>query len=163
MNYWITTDTHLGHKKMVVQGYRPEGFENRILKEIRHTVLEKDVLICMGDVCIGNDEHWNETLLKQVNSIKWLVRGNHDNKSNGWYLDHGWHCVSDALTLDIYGKRVLFTHSPCFVHNDFDINIHGHLHNTNYRDIKGLTEKHKLLYLEHEYKPFNLRKIVEGR
>jgi len=43
--------------------------------------------------------------------------------------------------------------------------IYGHLHNTNHRNIERLTEKqkHKLIYLEHEYKPFSLRKLVEGR
>ena len=164
MNYWVIADTHLGHDKMVKQGYRPEGFEQKIFKNIYASIKSEDVLIHLGDVCIGCDEHWNNYLLGETHRCKtWLVKGNHDNKSNCWYLSHGWHCVSDALILDVYGKRILFTHIPCTSHDNFDLNIHGHLHNTNHRNIEGLTEKHKLIYLEHEYRPFSLRKLVEGR
>lgn len=162
MNYWVIADTHLGHDKMVKQGYRPEGFDYQILKNVGSIVKEQDVLIHIGDVCINKDEYWNK-LFTNIDCKKWLVRGNHDNKTMSWYLTHGWDFVSDELTLELFGKRILFTHIPCTLHDNFDLNIHGHLHNTNHRNIEGLTEKHKLIYLEHEYKPFSLRKLVEGR
>lgn len=93
---------------------------------------------------------------------RWLIRGNHDKKSMGWYLSHGWDLVAEQITLDIYGKRVALSHRPITAHDDFDINIHGHFHNSGHHPEDATTGKHRLLFMEHEYKPVSLRKLVEG-
>lgn len=160
MNYWVITDTHFGHKKMQEYCGRPEGFETKILHNLIMTCKTGDVLIHLGDICIGQDEHWH-TELGYVHARKWLLRGNHDKKSLGWYLDHGWDFVADEIIIDIFGKRVLFSHRPT-AECVFDINIHGHHHNTEHHPEDEISVKNKLIFIEHEYKPINLRSIVEG-
>ena len=160
MNYWIITDTHFGHKKMQEYCDRPLGFENTIICNLMMICKPGDVLIHLGDICIGRDEHWHKEL-ENVHSKKWLIRGNHDKKSLGWYFDHGWDCVADEITVDVFGKRILFSHRPATV-GAFDLNIHGHHHNTGHHPEDETTAKHKLVFIEHEYSPINLRRIVES-
>lgn len=160
MNYWIITDTHFGHKKMQEYCNRTFGFESTIICNLMMICKPGDVLIHLGDICIGRDEHWHEEL-DNVHSKKWLIRGNHDKKSLGWYFDHGWDCVADEITVDVFGKRILFSHRPA-TGGTFDLNIHGHHHNTGHHPEDETTVKHKLVFIEHEYRPINLRRIVES-
>jgi len=169
MNIYITTDTHFGHKKMIEYCGRPKNFEEIIKKNLKNTLNKDDLLIHLGDVCIGNDKEnnlWFETL----NCKTCLIRGNHDNKGIGWYLKNGWGFVTDRLDYNIFGKRIALSHYPLNSENDnFDINIHGHFHDTlpsllkerNKEESNILTKKHKLLALEYtNYKPVRLEKLI---
>ena len=97
---------------------------------------------------------------------KVLIRGNHDRKSANWYLDHGWDMVCDGFRLEVFGKKILFTHVPQKDDGWFDLNIHGHFHNSDHRScepefVKLLTDKHILLSLENtDYKPVLLEKLI---
>lgn len=54
MTIWLTTDTHLGHSRLGTLGLRPNGFEDRILLNMRTRIVKpSDVLIHLGDVCCG--------------------------------------------------------------------------------------------------------------
>ena len=137
MQIFVTTDTHFNHKKLIEWG-RPEDFERRIRRT--HAIIPGDaVLIHLGDFCIGKDEEMHKRWMDRVGHIKHriLVRGNHDHKSNNWYLEHGWSMVVDQLVLDLYGKKVIFSHIP--VNHELwaatDINVHGHTHGNTHRDI----------------------------
>ena len=123
-NFWIATDFHLGHKKMLEVGRKP-GYEQKILKALSR-IPDTDTLIFLGDFCIGGDAKWHHEL-NQFWFRKWMIRGNHDRKSMSWYLEHGWDVVCDSLELNMYGKKILFTHRPRSC--DFCIvNVHGHTH-----------------------------------
>lgn len=163
-DYWLLTDTHLGHDMMVEKGYRPKGFSELIVKNVDEIVKPGDVVINLGDICFYREEYWHQELMAAGKGCEWwLARGNHDKKSNGWYLDHGWSVVFNQMILEIYGYRVAFSHKPILAHSDFDINIHGHLHNNRHRDIEGITDKHLLFYMEHDYRPVSLRKMLETK
>jgi calcineurin-like phosphoesterase family protein len=163
MNYWIITDTHFGHKKMQEYCGRPEGFEETIIKNIHHTVQYGDVLIHLGDFCIYKDEEWHERFMANCAGKRWLIRGNHDKKSLGWYFDHGWDCVADEITLAVFGKSIIFSHRPT-ASDKYDLNIHGHMHNTGHHPemIPRITPRSRLIIMEHHYSPMNLRRIVES-
>lgn len=179
MNIWITTDTHFGHEQMHSYCGRPEGFEGLILKHLVNTVKQDDILIHLGDFCIGNDNFWHEKFMVDVACKKWLVRGNHDRKSNSWYLSHGWDWVGESYTDTYFGKKILFSHTPLPINESYIWNIHGHFHNTlhrllekqwvspdeekrNEKDLGNLTPKHKLLSIEYtEYKPVNLKEFIK--
>ena len=162
MNYWIITDTHFGHTKMQEYCGRPKEFENKIIKNTLSACKPGDVLIHLGDICIGDDEKWHNLFTRHISAKRWLIRGNHDKKSSGWYMSHGWDCVADELLLDIFGKRILFSHRPATI-GIFNLNIHGHHHNTGHHPEDETTSKHCLVFIEHEYSPISLRKIVESR
>lgn len=94
-----------------------------------------------------------------------LVKGNHDSKSYNWYLQNGWDWVCDTFTLERHGKTILFSHEPKAWDGYFDINIHGHLHNSQHHlenELKGI-ERHGqyLICLEDlKYKLISLDTIL---
>ena len=158
MKFWIITDTHLGHDKMVDFCGRPSDFSNRILRNISLVVRHNDVLIHLGDICIGNDAKWTAAIRSSCNGRMWLVRGNHDRKTTSWYLDHGWDWCANSMTLDMFGRSLLFTHEPVDDPGG-NLNIHGHLHNTGHHDTPGGSSS-RLIFIEHHYCPVGLDKIV---
>jgi len=162
MNYWIITDTHFGHEKMYEYCDRPVGFEEKILRSMS-VVGVYDIVIHLGDVCIGNDDDWHRRFKLSITGAKrWLIRGNHDRKSNSWYHDRGWDFVGDRIDLSVFGKKIILTHAPVFEEGEYT-NIHGHFHNKPGRPQEGepYDERNKLFYIEHDYKPIKLRNLVE--
>lgn len=175
---WIITDTHFGHAAMVPYCGRPIDFGEKILKNL-NVVGPDDILIHLGDFCIGNDLIWHQMFMERVKGKKWLVRGNHDHKSNSWYLANGWDFVGDKFLNKFFGKNILFSHAPTKDVGLFDINLHGHFHNSLHRllegkfivdgekernevDLAALTPKHKLLAIENtNYQPVLLDKFIK--
>lgn len=160
---WISADLHLGHKRMIDLAGRPPFFDRRIIENhIRH-LRETDIFICAGDFCIGNDQMWHDKFLKRLPCRKWLVRGNHDRKTDTWYLSNGWDFVGEAIVLKKYGLKIIITHAPVLLtYTDYDINVHGHLHSPGrheeYESI--ISKKHRLVSSEHSYTPHLLRTVV---
>lgn len=157
MNYWLISDTHLGHTAMTERFYRPEGFEEGIYSALE--VIEPgDVLIHLGDVAFrpGLHEEFHRHVNKDVK--RWLVRGNHDQASYKWYLEHGWDFVAENIRLNIYGEWILLTHIP--VHPaTTGINIHGHTHG---RAVNTDPEDNAcLISIEDSFKPVTLRTVAE--
>ena len=164
MKYYVITDTHLGHHKMHTFCGRPDGFEGIILRNLGNSVGQEDVLIHLGDVCIYQEEYWNRVFRHHCRGKMWLVKGNHDKKSDSWYIDKGWDMVCTSLLLTRHGKRILFSHKPSEFVDQCDVNIHGHHHNTAHHPEDGLSvSKHHLVYIEHSYTPVNLSTIIGGR
>lgn len=134
MKVHIITDTHFGHEKLTEMGVRPPKFTEDILNKLGH-LMPVDMLIHLGDFCIGNDAAWHEAFFKALppgSMKKVLVRGNHDHKGNAWYLSHGWDFVCDSFRLKFNGKDIVFTHEPLWP-SVGDLNIHGHLHDNDHR------------------------------
>jgi len=167
MRHWIMTDTHFNHtEKMIEYCGRPKDYEAKLLKSL-YMIPRQDCLIFLGDFCIGNDIEWHKKL-KGAECKKIMVKGNHDKKSYGWYMDHGWDFVCNSVGMGLYGKKLLFSHMPMRDTGLFDLNIHGHFHNSDHRrqephlaDI--LTDKHLLVMMEHEYKAISLEKLINTK
>ena len=179
MNLWITTDTHFGHRKMEEYCGRPKGFEIRIYKHLVEVLTLETVLLHLGDVCIGKDEAYHAQFIQSLPGKHWLLRGNHDKKTNNWYLNHGWDFVGEEILLRFNNKNILFSHYPIPKQSRVDYNIHGHIHTHLDRLLKGNYvvegEKernkdwlptydqtyHKLLAIEEtNYKPVNLEQLL---
>ena len=139
-----------------------------------------DLLIHLGDVSLGNDEFWHG-LFKVLPMKKWLVLGNHDNKSMTWYINHGWDFVARNFTMYYYGIRILFSHRPFIVaptkvfvkelirengkeveitkeRSNFDINIHGHIHNRKDLVLQGWQKPY--IIEDQNYKSIDLREFL---
>lgn len=126
IKYWVITDSHFGHEKMMGD-VRPIGFDHLLFNNLEKQIRKEDVLIHLGDVAFNNDHKWHEDLLTKIPGKKWLIRGNHDKRSYTWYLDRGWDFVGDTFSMHIYGRDLVFSHTP--VPGSYDLNIHGHFHN----------------------------------
>lgn len=126
MKIYAVSDTHFGHKKLTEWEQRPADFEERLFKGLR-TIPDDAVLIHCGDLALGGDVIASE-FFRSMKFKKWLIRGNHDNHSTNWYLNHGWDSVFDEAVLVLEKKRVLFSHPPLPKRIDIDFNVHGHMH-----------------------------------
>lgn len=162
MQYWVISDPHLGHHMLVNKGHRPERYETSIIKNVASIVTPDDVMICLGDVAFYQELRWHEVLTSSCKGKKWLVKGNHDKKSNTWYLDRGWDFVGDQIVLRQYGLNILLSHIPVHIDDreDVDVNVHGHLHDNQHRSECEITDRHRLVYMEHHYQPKTLRNIL---
>lgn len=168
MKYWVATDSHLGHSKMgFIEAFgRVPDFESRVLKGLS-LVGPEDVLIHLGDLCWGHENDWHDKLWSACKAKhKWLCLGNHDSKSMSWYLNHGWDFVCSQFELNIFGKRILFSHKPQ-PFSGYDLNIHGHFHTApedkHEKELVAIkNNRHYLLTAELEhYQPVNLRTLVD--
>ena len=160
-SFWLLPDPHFGHTKLETL-HREKGFEEKIFKNIKR-LPKQDILIVLGDFMFkkhGFLEHWEKIVSDR---IVWLVRGNHDNETVGWYLDHGFCVVADEIKIQMYGINILLTHIPV-KRNDYDINIHGHLHGNGHRSNGlRLNQKNCSVFIEgNGYAPIKLQSVAQS-
>ena len=146
MKYWVISDTHFGHEKMLEIG-RPKNYQEQIEQSLL-ALTEKDILIHLGDICIGKDAEHHEQFIEPLSCRKILVKGNHDNKSLNWYMEHGWDFACNMYRMEYGGHIIDFTHIPKATEEPF-LNIHGHLHNFEHRDYPPFySDRNRLVSLE---------------
>ena len=132
MNYWLISDTHFAHEKLDAWGGREGDWQDKLWRGIR-SIPSEDVLIHLGDVCIGDDVDVH-AMLSRASCKKILVRGNHDKKSVSWYIEHGWDFVCDQIGLEFHGVDLLLSHRPMPPDTwRWRYNIHGHTHGNMHR------------------------------
>lgn len=165
VKYFLTADTHFNHELMKESCGRPEGFEQLIVDGWKDLASD-DILIHLGDVCIGNEAETHLKYIVPLKCKKILIRGNHDKRSGTWYMEHGWDWVCNSMTLERAGKKILFSHTPQVWDGYWAINFHGHFHNCNRRRWeaelqKDLLSGQRLLALEHNnYKLWDLDREI---
>ena len=152
VGYYVIGDTHFNHHEMQKYCNRPANFEERLFKSMSR-LKEGDILFHLGDISIGRDEEVHEKYIIPLRATKILVRGNHDKKSNTWYLRHGWNFVCGTITDRLFGKNILLSHKPLAESLGYDVNIHAHLHNLGHRDGEFLLVKNEkqVLYSAEDY------------
>lgn len=163
MKYYIISDTHFNHAEIIGYCNRPQKHEE-LISESMQMISTKDCLIHLGDICIGKDFDVHFKEIQTLRCRKILVLGNHDSKSYSWYMDHGWDFVCDSFKLKYCGKIILFSHKPQPWDGDWEINVHGHLHNLGHRDneYKDLKQWHRLYAPElFNYQPIELSKFIQ--
>jgi calcineurin-like phosphoesterase family protein len=157
---WLTTDTHFGHDKLVDWG-RPNDFTDKTIKGYDTYIKPEDTLIHLGDYELGNP----------IDMSKWgrsriLIRGNHDRKSEGYYLDCGFTSVCNAMVLTKYGLNMYLTHIPRELWDSIDLCIHGHFHGNSHRmgEHEGFYgEKYYEVALEKtNYQPITLENAISN-
>lgn len=150
MKSFVTSDLHLGHRKLaVLRGFLrapepeeiqdPEEVKAGILKMdtalidgFNSTVSSKDTTYIIGDFSFHNDAKSIE-ILKQLNGIKILVEGNHDKKRNK--LLRKFLKVDKLLEFKYQVKDesyfIVMCHYPMLIWNKHQygsIHLHGHSH-----------------------------------
>jgi calcineurin-like phosphoesterase family protein len=154
MKEWLITDTHFDHDNIGVYCARPDGWHDLILKNWREIVKPEDVVFHLGDVQVGRKHKLTE-LLYSVPGTKVLIRGNHDNESCMWYMRNGFSAAVDGMKY----HGVTFTHQPeTSLYSGTDINIHGHVHNSEWKPMHAFQ---RLLALEYvNYRPVDMLKFI---
>lgn len=162
---WLITDTHFGHAAIKKWCKRPDNCDSLMLHNLSKMIGPGDVLIHLGDFCIGQDEIWHERFMA-IEGKKWLIKGNHEHKSNSWYLAHGWDFVGEVVKDTYFGHNVLFSHIPQYWDGWYDVNVHGHFHTSDHRRLEPEMQLRKngyqkLLAVEAVgYKPVTLESFI---
>lgn len=167
MNYWILSDTHFNHTKLQDWGGRTGDWQQKMWDGIT-AIPAGDILLHLGDICIGNDQEIHADLRTNASCDLILVRGNHDKKSASWYYDHGWDFVCDGFELIFQGHYLHFTHRPARVNNHTSWNIHGHTHGNMHRaeEYNDFYDKNYHIDVSPElvgFAPIKLETILKGK
>lgn len=170
MNYWLISDTHFNHERLTEWGGRSGDWQDQFYKGLSGLETSGDVLIHLGDVCIGNDEEVHRQMMMQIPSYikKILVLGNHDKKSKQWYSQHGWDFVCDGLEMVYNGHYLHLTHRPARPQGNTTWNIHGHTHGNLHRSEEYLEYYSDKYHIDISpevvgYKPIRLDLLMKKR
>ncbi len=159
---FVISDTHFGHDGLThTFGARPDRFSDKIFQNWKRDVAEDDLVIHLGDLVMGDYKRWLD-LLPDLPGRKILTLGNHDRKSMHGYMTHGIDFVCDRFNWRMFDTNIVFSHAPVY-DGDFDLNIHGHLHDGRHRDV-ATDDRHCLVSLERTgYGPVPLKTVMDGR
>lgn len=162
---FFIADTHFSDDNIRRYENRPfhntESMDAEMIKRWNAEVAKDDCVYVLGD--FGAEGH-EKIVLTQLNGVKYLVKGNHDTKSNSEYRQFGFEEVYDHPII-IYGFWIL-SHDALYVNSNMPYaNLFGHVHNSPI--VKDYSNQHYCVSVERiNYTPieFNVikRKIKEA-
>lgn len=128
---WITSDTHFNHANIINYCARPfkdvEEMNSTIINRWNNVVGKEDIVWHLGDFALGGAEEVSK-FREKLNGKIYLIRGNHDHHTSGWYMARGFDKVYDRpIVID---KNVILSHAPITVDYGHMINFYGHVHNS---------------------------------
>ena len=166
MSQFFTADLHFGHNNVInfknTDGTKARDFdtvqdmEDAMVQMHNEIVKPTDKVYMLGDIAFnarGLDK------VKQMNGIKILVKGNHDQLKLNKYVD---------VFKDVRGCHVMnglvFTHIP--IHVDqlgrFGCNVHGHLHMNRVMQGDKIDPRFLCVSVEHtDLKPIEFEDMVD--
>lgn len=159
---WITSDLHLGHKNIIAYCDRPftsvEDMDKTLIARWNEYVRGDDIVWFLGDFGLGDKEKLGSYACK-LNGRKFLVKGNHDTKSNQFYLDIGFERVYDKSV--IVDEDVILSHRPIGGNLGKFYNFYGHVHDDRTYPLIG--ERNACVCVERwEYAPVEFAKLKKA-
>lgn len=157
MVYFIA-DTHFGEETIRRYENRPfadaDAMNEEIIRKWNETVTAEDEVYVLGDFGAGGCE---AELLAMLNGKKYLIKGNHDTKSNSYYRECGFEEVYDKPVI-LDGFWIL-SHEPLYVNENMPYaNLFGHVHNAPM--YKTYSRQHYCVSAERiAYAPISFQKI----
>lgn len=128
---------------------------NELLVRWNSIVNQDDEVYILGDFGADGQE---KIILNQLKGKKYLIKGNHDIKSNQYYRDAGFKEVYDhpIIIKDFW----ILSHAPLYVNKNMPYaNLFGHVHNSPI--IKTYSEQHYCVSVERiGYTPISLDDII---
>lgn len=173
---FVISDTHFDHANIVQFCSRPTDHNERMFDNWNRTVEPDDIVLHLGDVLFRPNSNAYLHRIRSLNGKRYMIRGNHDHKKDAYYEDLGFTVLplrdpsdknamqGDVLIADFEGKRVAFSHVPCFLYENWDVNIHGHIHNGGYpTHVKAMEKDHRNVSVEVlGYYPALLTDVMNG-
>lgn len=160
MNTYFIADTHFGDDNIRRYENRPfdstEKMDAALIENWNNAVSENDEVYVLGD--FGADGHEKEILFK-LNGIKYLIKGNHDDKSNDYYRNAGFKEVYDLPVL--YKNFWILSHDAIYVNRNMPYaNLFGHVHNNPI--VKDYSSQHFCVSVERiSYTPISFDEIAK--
>lgn len=169
LDTWIISDTHFRHANIVKYCGRDQDHDEIMRRNWMETVAEDDQVLHLGDLMVWyNDDRMREakSIVSGLSGAKTILRGNHDLMDDLDYLLLGFlmepEFIQEFGVTGAGGPRVLFSHYPDTTRLDeWDINIHGHIHNSPYKDSYPADRDYRNVSVEvMDFKPVRLRDIL---
>ncbi len=160
MNIYFIADTHFSDENILRYENRPfentEDMNDKMVENWNSIVKAEDEVYVLGD--FGAEEQEAE-ILKKLNGTKYLVKGNHDVKSNDYYRNAGFKEVYDYPI--IFENFWLLSHEPLYVNSNMPYaNLFGHVHNSPI--FKTYSNQHCCVSVERiNYMPIAFEEIVK--
>ncbi len=157
---FFIADTHFGDEKIIKYENRPFGnvreMDEELIKRWNAVVAWEDEVYVLGD--FGADGYEGEVLAK-LQGRKYLVKGNHDTKSNAEYRRWGFDEVYDHPV--IIENFWILSHDALYVNTNMPYaNLFGHVHN--HPMIKDYSSQHYCVSVERlNYTPLDFEVIKE--
>lgn len=165
LDTWIISDTHFGHYNMIKLCNRPLNFNEKIFNNWERNVGYDEKILHLGDIAIwfGPLKDMWLNLVDDLPGDRYLILGNHDERPKEDYMWWGW-TVYDPFIERIENTNIFFSHEPQPPSENWDINIHGHVHNNAHRDDYDFDwsgpEYINMSVEVTDYKPMRLRDIL---
>lgn len=142
MKVFIISDTHFGHENIIRYCDRPfnnvKEMDKAIIDNWNSVVGKDDLVIHLGDVSFYNKDKTRH-IITNLNGRKMLIMGNHDNHSESFYKDCGFHTVSRFPI--VWNEFYLLSHAPLALSETTPyFNFYGHVHNDS-KYVDTLTSK----------------------
>ena len=136
------SDLHFGHFNIIRYDNRPfrtvEEMDNVLIKNWNKVVSNDDTVYILGDIS-WHDESKTVEIFKQLNGVKVLIKGNHDNIKRDSELAKCFASIRDYAELYLDKKRkVIVSHYPIpFWNGQFRgaVHLYGHVHNSHQWNI----------------------------
>lgn len=167
MGKFFCADLHIGHKRLVQHDERlgriPRPFgsiedhDNEIIRSINETCDSGDTLYVLGDVTVNSKNLYR---LREINCKMHLIMGNHDLEDSQTYMKY-FYKVSAYRVFE----KFIATHIPIHPMEmpRFNVNVHGHLHNSVVRCGDGNIDAHYICVSMEQigYKPISFEAIEQ--
>lgn len=129
---YVISDTHFNSHNTFNLGRKNKYLnvkehDEAIIKNWNSVVGKNDIVYHLGDICENLNLEQLKRILERLNGHKILIKGNHDKQSDEFYLKAGFEKVYNNFYQ--YNEKVILSHFPIPMDNNYFINIHGHLHN----------------------------------
>jgi calcineurin-like phosphoesterase family protein len=137
--FFFVSDTHFNHANIIRYCNRPfadvQTMNEAMIARWNSVVGAEDIVWHLGDVGFGDRERLKE-IVPKLNGRKYLVKGNHDVRSNAFYRECGFLEVYDHPV--IIKDFIVLSHEPMpFVMNQMYHNVYGHVHDSPMFKTKG--------------------------
>ena len=162
---WFWSDLHFFHQMMVRHNFRPfasiEEMNGTLLRHCLERVTANDILVCGGDITMGDVAATN-ALLRKIPAYKLNILGNHDIEERE-LLKLAVDEVAPCLQFSFGGTSFFMTHYPVpeSVLEPGQINLHGHSHLGELSQALGGGGRHINFCVEHTgYAPVTLDELL---
>ena len=134
---YFTADTHFDHSNIISLNGRPfkdvNQMNEKIIQNWNSCINDDDEIYVLGDFTFNGNGFDANNILKRLNGIKYLIKGNHDKFVNDESFDQKYfEWIKDYYELNYQKIKLVLFHYPILEWAGFfkdSIHLHGHVHN----------------------------------
>jgi len=134
---YFTADMHFCHANIIKLCGRPfhnmAEMNEKLIENWNFCVKEKDEIYVLGDFLYKGNGIEANNILKRLNGIKYLIKGNHDLFIKDEIFDkNNFQWIKDYYVLSYQKIKIVLFHYPIFEWEGYfsdSLHLYGHVHN----------------------------------